>query len=183
MSKFNKIRPLVQLLVLFNSLIPKRINIFLLTLSRNIPFYFGILFRYVLLRNICLKVGDNVIVFEGVIFDAPEQMEIGNNVSINQNCYLAGEITLKDNISIAHTTAFHSYNHTWDDINLPIRNNPLYTKRIIVESDVWVGCNCVILSGVVISSRVVIAAGAIVNKSVESNSVAGGNPVRIIKKI
>lgn len=96
---------------------------------------------------------------------------------------MAGEITLGDNVSIAHTTAFHSFNHTWDNPDLTIRENPLYTKRIVVDEDVWFGCNCVVLSGVHVGKRVVVAAGAIVNKSIEANSVAAGNPVKIIKKI
>lgn len=182
-SAFKKIKPLLNILVAVNSILPRKLNVFFLTLFRNLPFYIGILIRYILLKNICIKVGDNLIVYEGVIFDAPQMMEFGNNISINQNCYLAGEITIGDNVSIAHNTSFHSFNHTWNDKSMPIRENPLYTKRIEVAEDVWIGCNVVILSGVKVSKRTVIAAGAIVNKSVEENSLIGGNPAKLIKLI
>lgn len=180
---FKKIKPAINILVVMNKILPLKINKMLLVLFRNTPFYIGVLIRYILLKNICKECGDNVIIYQGVIFDAPEMMNIGNNVSLNPYCYLAGEITIKDNVSIAHHTAFHSFNHTWDNPNLTIRENPLYTKRIIVNEDVWIGCNCVILSGVNIGKRVVVAAGAIVNKSVESHSIIGGNPAKILKKI
>jgi len=182
-SSFQKIKPIINILILINKILPNSINKMLLVIFRNVPFRIGVLIRYVILKNLCRKFGDNVIVYEGVIFDAPQMMDIGDNVSINPNCYLAGEITIGNNVSIAHTTAFHSYNHTWDNLELTIRENPLYTKRIYVENDVWLGCNCVVLSGVTIQERVVVAAGTIVNKSVESNSIIAGNPGKIIKKI
>lgn len=182
-SSFNRFKRIIGVLVWFNSLLPIKINKLLLVIFRNFPTNLGVLFRFVLLKNICKSIGENVIVFEGVIFDAPEMMIIGNNVSINPYCYLAGEITIENDVSIAHSCGFHSFNHTWKDYAKPIRNNPLYSKRIIVKSDVWIGCNCVVLSGVIIEERSIVAAGAIVTKSVSSNSLVGGNPAKLLKKI
>lgn len=182
-SLFRKFKPFINILVFTNKIVPLKLNKLLLVFFRNTPTWIGILIRYVLLKNICSKFGDNVIVFQNVIFDAPEMMEIGNSVSINPFCYLAGEITIGNNVSIAHSSAFHSFNHTWDDYDLPISYNPLYSKRIIIEDDVWIGCHSVILSNVTIKSRCVIAAGSVVVKSVDNNSLVGGNPARLIKNI
>lgn len=182
-STFKKFEKIIQLLVWLNSFFPKKINKFFLVIFRNLPTKFGILVRYILLKNICIELGKNVIVHQSVIFDAPEMMIIGNDVSINPFCYLAGEITIGNNVSIAHTTAIHSFNHTWNDLTIPIRNNKLYTKRVIIKDDIWIACNCIILSGVEIGNRVVVAAGTIVNKSVERNSLVGGNPAKLLKKI
>ena len=182
-SSFNRYKRIISVLVWFNSLLPIKINKFLLVILRNFPTNFGVLFRFVLLKNICKSIGENVIVFEGVIFDAPEMMIIGSNVSINPFCYLAGEITIENDVSIAHSCGLHSFNHTWEDLTRPIRNNQLYSKRIIIKGDVWIGCNCVILSGVVIGERSIVAAGAIVTKSVSNNSLVGGNPAKLLKKI
>ena len=86
-------------------------------------------------------------------------------------------------LAIKHTTAFHSFNHTWEDKSKTIIENELYSKKIIVCDDVWISCNCVILSGVKIESRSVIAAGSIVNKNVSENSLFAGNPAKFIKNI
>ncbi|WP_456377113.1 acyltransferase [Lutibacter sp.] len=180
---FGRYKLVINFMVWINSILPIKLNKFLLVIFRNTPTRLGILFRYVLLKNICKGIGENVVVFEGVIFDAPEMMTMGNNVSINPYCYLAGEITIGNDVSIAHNCGFHSFNHTWEDTTLPIRKNPLYTKRIIIKSDVWIGCNSIILSGVTIGNRSVVAAGAIVLKSVSNNSLIGGNPAKLIKKI
>lgn len=182
-SLFQKFKTVINILVFFNKIIPTKVNKLFLILFRNTPTWVGKLIRYVILKNICKKFGDNVIVFENVVFDAPEMMEIGNSVSINPFCYLAGEITIGNNVAIAHSSAFHSFNHTWDNYDLPIGYNPLYSNRIIVEDDVWIACHCVILSNVTIGNRSVVAAGSIVNKSIEPNSLVGGNPARLIKNI
>ncbi|CAM1339448.1 acyltransferase [Tenacibaculum aestuarii] len=182
-SRFQKYQVIINFLVFINKVIPKKINKLFLVLFRNIPTPLGVLIRYVLLKNICLSVGKNLVVYEGVVFDSPETMSFGDNVSINPYCYLAGEIIIGDNVSIAHTTAFHSYNHTWNNPDLTINRNPLYSKKIIVKNDVWFGCNCIILSGVKIDNRTVVAAGSVVNKSLKSNSLFAGNPARFIKSI
>lgn len=182
-SVFRKYKKIISFFVWLNSFLPKSFNKVNLKLARNIPFKIGILIRYILLKNICKSFGDNVVVYEGVIFDAPELMSFGYNVSINPYCYLAGEITIGNNVSIAHTTAMHSFNHTWDNSELPINQNPLYSKKIIIGDDIWIGCNCIILSGVTLNNRLVVAAGAIVSKSFPSNSLIGGNPAKLLKDI
>ena len=51
---------------------------------------------------------------------------------------------------------------------------------IIVDDDVWIGCNATILSGVHIGQGAVIAAGAVVNKDVEPYEIVGGVPAKNI---
>lgn len=51
---------------------------------------------------------------------------------------------------------------------------------IRIGSDVFVGVDTIIMPGVTIGSRVVIGAGSVVTKDVPDNSVAVGNPARVI---
>ena len=53
--------------------------------------------------------------------------------------------------------------------------------HIVLGDDVWIGSNCLILSGVKIGQGAVIAAGSVVVKDVEPYSVVAGNPAKIIK--
>jgi acetyltransferase-like isoleucine patch superfamily enzyme len=55
-------------------------------------------------------------------------------------------------------------------------------KGIIIHDDVWIGTGARILDGVEIGEGCVVAAGAVVNKSVPPYSVVAGVPARIIKK-
>ena len=52
---------------------------------------------------------------------------------------------------------------------------------IVVDDDVWIGCNSTIMSGVHIGQGAVIAAGSIVTKDVPPYAVAGGVPAKVIK--
>lgn len=55
------------------------------------------------------------------------------------------------------------------------------TKPIVIGNDVYIGNDTIILPGVTIGDKVVIGAGAVVSKSVPSNSVVVGSPARVIK--
>ena len=52
---------------------------------------------------------------------------------------------------------------------------------IIIDDDVWIGCRCIILSGVHIGKGAVIAAGAVVSKDVPPYAIVGGVPAKILK--
>ena len=51
----------------------------------------------------------------------------------------------------------------------------------MVESDVWIGCNVTLLSGVHIGRGAIIAAGAVVTQDVLPYSIVGGVPAKFIK--
>ncbi|MPS72109.1 MAG: CatB-related O-acetyltransferase [Chryseobacterium sp.] len=52
---------------------------------------------------------------------------------------------------------------------------------IIIDDDVWIGMDCMLLSGITIGRGCIIAAGSIVTKSFPPYSIIGGNPARFIK--
>ncbi len=53
---------------------------------------------------------------------------------------------------------------------------------VIIKDDVWIGTNCILLSGITIGQGCVIAAGSVVTKSFPPYSIIGGNPAKLIKK-
>lgn len=52
---------------------------------------------------------------------------------------------------------------------------------VIIDDDVWVGCNVTILKGVHVGRGAIVAAGSIVVKSVPSYAIVAGNPAKVIK--
>lgn len=117
------------------------------------------------------------------------RINIGNNVSISSACIWAKEsITIGNHVSVGgdclimdcdvHSTDFMSRrqevmpgNHVDDSLSAPV----------VIEDDVWIGARCMILKGVHIGARSVIAAGSIVTKDIPADVVAGGNPCKVIK--
>lgn len=52
----------------------------------------------------------------------------------------------------------------------------------MIGDDVFIGTNCIILKGVTIGARSIIAAGSVVTKSIPADCIAGGNPAKIIRR-
>lgn len=55
------------------------------------------------------------------------------------------------------------------------------SKPIVIEDDVMIGTRCIILKGVTIGARSVIGSGSVVTKSIPADSIAAGNPCRVIR--
>jgi len=54
---------------------------------------------------------------------------------------------------------------------------------IHIGKNVWIGANATVLAGVTIGDAVVVAAGAVVTKDVQPNTVVGGVPAKLIKRV
>lgn len=184
-ESFNRFSKIINVLVSLFSLLGKGGNYFLLRFFRNTNGKLGLLLRYVFLKNIGKKIGNNVSVQPGVYLFNLKNIHIGDNVSIHPMCYIdaAGGITIGDNVSIAHSSTLISTNHTWNNVDLPIKYNPEIFGEIIIEDDVWIGCGVRVLAGVSLGSRSVVAAGAVVNKSFGDYSLIGGVPAKLLKTI
>lgn len=145
---------------------------------------FAMLKRYVLIKTLAKRVGKNVAIFPDVYFENIEKLEIGSNVSIHQMCYIDAEggIEIGDDVSVAHRSTILSSNHVYDDVDIPIKYQGMILKRTILESNLWIGAGVSIMAGVHIASGCVIGAGSVVTHNIESNSIAVGNPARVLKE-
>ncbi len=105
----------------------------------------------------------------------------GRNCTINAFSVVRGEIALGDAVRIGAHTSILAFNHTMSDPDLEVFRQPISSRGITIGDDVWVGSHAVILDGVTVGAKAVIAAGAVVTKDVPPGAVVGGNPARLIK--
>lgn len=103
-----------------------------------------------------------------------ERLTIGNNVNIGGNCMILDT----DTHQIDYLARRGQKAANLDDPKTTVQTAP-----VTIEDDVWIGANCIILKGVTIGAHSVIGAGSVVTKSIPADSIAAGNPCRVIRKI
>jgi len=112
---------------------------------------------------------------------------IGNNVSFQTDCHIGAinEIIIGNNVLVASKVYISDHSHgkvNYEDLDFGPSERKLYSKgAVIIEDNVWLGEAVVILPGVRIGKNSVIGANAVVTKSIPENSVAVGNPARVVK--
>lgn len=115
-----------------------------------------------------LQIGDDCGMSSPTIW-VRKSIKIGNHVNFGGGCVLLD--------SDAHSI---NYIHRRDGI-IDMANR--IDKEIIIDDDVLIGANTIVLKGVHIGARSVIGAGSVVTKDIPADSIAAGNPVKVIKKI
>ena len=182
---FQKIGRVIILVSNILAFLPRRIRKNMFSFFRGTRGKKGILIRYILFRGLAHKCGKNVVIKENVYIYSPENLVCGDNVSIHEMCYInaCGGLKIGNDVSIAHASSILTFNHMWDNPNLPIKYNPIELAPVVIESDVWIGCGCRILAGVTISERSIVASGAVVVKDVTNNSLVGGVPAKVLKML
>jgi acetyltransferase-like isoleucine patch superfamily enzyme len=110
------------------------------------------------------------------------QIIIGNNVGLNGTTITSRKkITIGDYTMIGPNTIIidNDGHNAWPPRERWTTSGK--SEEIIIESDVWIGMNCIILKGVTIGAGSIISAGSVVVSNVDPNSLYAGNPAKKIK--
>ena len=131
-------------------------------------------YRHVMKYNI----GQNTAILMDCTFDCTQHFSIGSNSVINGKCRLDNKssIIICNNVSISQEVMILSADHDPD--------SPIFASRdlpVVIEDYAFIGSRAMILPGVTIGKGAVIAAGAVVTKSVEPFAIVGGIPAKFIR--
>ncbi len=139
-----------------------------------------------------ISLGENVFIGSDSVFqcitsyageDFSPELTICDDVSFTKRAtiYCAKKVEIGANTLIGSDVLITDENHGIGRENI-YRDNKLSVNEVKIGKNVWIGDKAVILPGVTIGDNSIIAAGAVVTKSVPEESIAAGNPSRVIKK-
>lgn len=113
-----------------------------------------------------------------VEFQCPEKISVGDHVSINSDCYLAGDggLTIGDNVLIGPHCMIFTMNHRYKELAKPIRLQGVKMLPVHICDDVWIGAGSIILAGVTLGAGSIVGAGSVVTHNVDPLSIVAGSP-------
>ncbi|WP_373819986.1 sugar O-acetyltransferase [Glaesserella sp.] len=139
--------------------------------------------RNVLFRNLFGQTGQYFHIELPFRCDYGNHIFLGENFYSNYNCTMldVATITIGNNVMFAPNVSLFTAGHPIDPEK---RNSGLeFGMPITIGDNVWIGGNTVVMPNVNIGNNVVIGAGSVVTKDIPDNSVAVGNPCKVLRQI
>ena len=135
------------------------------------------------LQNFFASIGEHVTIKGNFNCDYGRHISIGSGSFINCNVTIldTNHVTIGENVFIAPGVVISAATHPLDAQRRVSRH--FQSHPITIGDCVWIGANATILTGVKIGKNAVVAAGAVVTKDVPENTLVGGVPASVIKKI
>lgn len=135
---------------------------------------------------------------EGVYIQGPIQFDYGVFTTLGKNFYAnfnltvldVCPVTIGDNVLIGPNCSIMTPVHPfrYQDRNIRQREDGSlydyeYAKPITIKENCWLAANVTVCGGVTINEGCVIGAGSVVTRDIPPNSLAAGNPCKVIRQI
>jgi acetyltransferase-like isoleucine patch superfamily enzyme len=142
-----------------------------------VPYFPGVLLRYEFYRFALRECGRNVLIESGAVF-VYRDIGIGSNVligrySIVHQCDIGDYVLIGERCTLLSGSRQHHMKR-----GEPMALQGGQRRRITIGNDCWIGSHAVLMDDV--GSGAVVAAGAVVTQPVESFTIVGGIPARVI---
>ena len=137
-----------------------------------------------LLKGLLGHIGDDkVIINQPFRCDYGKQISIGKRFFANFNFTILDEapVTIGDDCFVGPNVSIYTACHSTDPVERNTRQE--WAKPVTIGNNVWIGGSVTILPGVSIGDNVSIGAGSVVVNNIPSNTIAVGNPCKVIKQL
>lgn len=131
-----------------------------------------------------LTLGDDLLICRNAIIQSK-----GGPVTIGPRGIISPStvLTAANGIHIGADSLIGAHGHfgggryNWDNPDVPINNQGMYSKGpVVIGDDVFIGTNCVVIDGVTIGRGAVIGAGSVVASDIPELAIAAGVPARVL---
>jgi acetyltransferase-like isoleucine patch superfamily enzyme len=137
--------------------------------------------KFINLYGCCI--GDNTKI--GAFVEIQKNSLVGKNCKISSHTFICEGVTIEDNVFIGHNVTFINDSFpraTAKDGNLQTQAD-WKVEPILVKKGASIGSGSTILSNVVIGENALVGAGSVVTKNVPPDTIAAGNPAKILRKV
>lgn len=110
---------------------------------------------------------------------------VGKNIKIGDRTLIAHNVNIFDTTThpIDKQIRYEQENMLKNGRNPNVKFETMKSEAVHIGSDVWIGCNALIMKGVSIGDGAIVAAGSVVTKDVPENVMVAGNPAKIVKTL
>lgn len=138
--------------------------------------------RQQLIKKMFKQTGDELFVEQPFHCDYGINITVGENFLANNNCTLldVAPITIGKDVLLAPNVGIYTAGHALDPV-LRQKYQAEFGAPVTIGDNVWIGANTSVLPGVTIGDHAVIGAGSVVTKDIPANSLAVGNPCRVVR--
>lgn len=184
-SFYNKYSVIIEVLVKIFSFLPSPVLRYAYCFFKILEGPFGLLGRYLIVRNLCASCGRIVMIGPRVTIKSFEGLSIGERVNVHEGVYIdaVGGVSIGDDSSVGHGSSILSFEHQWDDLSVAMKYNPLRTAPVKIGNNVIVSCGSRVLSGASLGDRTFIAAGCVVTSGEYCSALYGGVPAKKLKAL
>lgn len=137
-----------------------------------------------------IRIGDGSFVMHGSVLHVFNFRDLPHaGITIGRKCFIGelnvirgqGGVTLGDYVYTGPLVQILAVNHVFDDPNVPIMEQGITARGIVIEDDVWLASGVIVLDGAHIGHGSVVGAGSVVTEDLPPFSIAVGSPARAVR--
>ncbi len=133
-----------------------------------------------------ISIGKNVFIRDFVRLEAVNDgsLIIQDGVSIEQRCHIttAGELIIGSNTTILFDIMITDIDHEYEDLNLPVAQQPLKVSKTCIGENCFIGSGAKIQAGTILGKHCVVGTNAVVRGTFPDYSIIVGIPAKIVKR-
>ena len=121
----------------------------------------------------------------GCFVEIQKNAKVGKNCKISSHTFICEGVTIEDDVFVGHNVTFinDKYPRATNGGGNPQTEADWQVRPILVKKGASIGSGATIMCDVTIGENAIIGANALVTKNVPPNSIAVGNPAKIIRRI
>jgi acetyltransferase-like isoleucine patch superfamily enzyme len=129
------------------------------------------------------EVGDNTKI--GAFVEIQKNSKVGKDCKISSHTFICEGVTIEDGVFIGHGVTFinDTYPRATTGAGKLQTEADWKVEKTLVKAGASIGSGCTILSNVTIGEHSLIGAGSVVTKDVPPNTIAAGNPAKVLRNI